>query len=118
MKDTIHRFCHASMFAGLLCMVGPASAEFASEDTDQDGYEDEIDNCLLIYNPDQNNDCGDEPMFEPLLTSSAKALSSPPMLLYDVDFGTPPHIVGQRPVLGRGPANIPTRTWPKIVASS
>jgi hypothetical protein len=26
------------------------------------------------------------------------------VLLYDVDFGTPPHVVGQPPVLGDGPA--------------
>ncbi len=44
------------------------------------------------------------------------------VLLYDVDFGTPPHIVGQPPVTGTGdiPRDRPTSIWfgdPTVVAA-
>jgi hypothetical protein len=118
MMDTINRYWLASMFAGLLWLAAPASAQPATEDADQDGYEDDIDNCPLVYNPDQNDNCTDDP----LLQSSQETLFPPPILLYDVDFGTPPHTVGQPPVVGGGPAprDVPTRIKfgaPTVVAA-
>jgi len=106
------------MFAGLLWFAAPASAQPDTEDADQDGYEDDIDNCPFVYNPDQDDGCTDAP----LLQSSQEALVLPPILLYDVDFGTPPHTVGQSPVVGGGPASrdVPTRInfgAPTVVAA-
>lgn len=98
----------ASIFAGLLLVAVPASAQLQPEDADLDGHQDEIDNCPLVYNPDQNELC----VHSGLLQSSTATASpfAPPSLLYDVDFGTPPHTVGQPPVAGGGPAprNVPT----------
>jgi hypothetical protein len=109
MMDTVKRFCVASMFVGLLWVAAPAFAQLETEDADRDGYEDDIDNCPLFYNPDQNDNCA----VDPLLQSSQDALSSFPILLYHVDFGTPPHTVGQPPAVGRGPAprDVPTHIW-------
>jgi len=118
MADAIRRRCLAVVVVGLVWMAVPVSAQPVVQDTDGDGWGDEIDNCPLVYNPDQYEDCADDP----LLRSSQEALSSPPILLYDVDFGTPPHIVGQLPVLGGGPAprNVPTHVnfgAPTVVAA-
>ena len=107
-----------AVFVGLLWIAAPAFAQLEIEDADQDGYEDHIDNCPLLYNPGQNDNCA----HDPLLQSSQEDLSSTPILLYDVDFGTPPHTVGQPPVVGRGPAprNVPTKInfgAPTVVAA-
>jgi hypothetical protein len=118
MMYAIDRCWLASMIAGLLWIAAPASAQPETEDADQDGYEDEIDNCPLVYNPDQNDGCADDP----LLQSAQEALSIPVILLYDVDFGTPPHTVGQPPTVGRSPAprDVPTTIrfgHPTVVAA-
>jgi len=110
----LHSLWTLAVFVGLLWIIAPASAQSEAEDVDQDGYEDEIDNCPLVYNPDQNDVCVDD---GPTGLSSAEALfSNPPILLYDVDFGTPPHTVGQPPVvsgpvLGGYPAPRDVPTW-------
>jgi len=84
-----------AVFAGLLSIVEPASAQMAAQDTDQDGYADEIDDCPAVYNPFQNGVCIDDGR----LQSLQDTLSSPPTFFYDVDFGTPPHAVGRPPVV-------------------
>ena len=89
-------------------------------DADGDGVGDDVDNCPAVYNPDQTHDCADVPL---LHSSQASLSSSLPIVLYDVDFGTPPHTIGQPPVLGsRGPAprDVPTRFLglvPTVVAA-
>jgi hypothetical protein len=118
MLYAIDRRWFASMFAGLLWIAAPASAQPEAEDADQDGYEDGVDNCPWVYNPDQDDTCTDDP----LLQSSQETLSPSPLILYDVDFGTPPHTVGQPPTVGRGPAprDVPTRInfgAPTVVAA-
>jgi hypothetical protein len=110
----LHSSWTLAVFVGLFWVATPTSAQPEVEDVDQDGYEDEIDNCPLVYNPDQNDVCVDH---GPTGLSSAGALfSNPPILLYDVDFGTPPHTVGQPPVvsgpvLGGYPAPRDVPTW-------
>ena len=49
MITTAYRGCIAFMFGCLLVFAAPAFAQ----DADLDGHEDEIDNCPLVYNPDQ-----------------------------------------------------------------
>jgi hypothetical protein len=41
------------------------------------------------------------------------ALTQDAVLLYDVDFGSPPHVIGQAPILGTDPA--PRQTLTRIV---
>ena len=55
--DSLERLCVVSLFGGLLWIAVPAVAQLEIEDADQDGYEDEIDNCPLFYNPGQNENC-------------------------------------------------------------
>ncbi len=74
-------------------------------DVDADGVVDRLDNRPHIFNPDQatieSNSIGD--VGEPGAARGAVEIgSSCPVLLYDVDFGTPPHTVGQPPVVGEG----------------
>ena len=109
------KFARILLTFALIATPALTHSEIDVIDADADGVGDDVDNCPAVYNPDQTDDCADDPL---LHSSQAGLSSSLPMVLYDVDFGTPPHVVGQRPVLGRGPANIQTRTWPKIVASS
>jgi hypothetical protein len=91
----------------LIFFTVPASAQLQPEDVDLDGHEDEIDNCPLVHNPDQNDVCVDDGRLES--RAQGALLSASPVLLYDVDFGTPPHFVGYPPFVARGSA---PRAWP------
>jgi hypothetical protein len=108
-----------AVFAGLLWVAPPVSAQTVPQDIDQDGYEDEIDKCPWIYNPDPNGICADSG----LLQASPEAATLFSTLFYDVDFGTPPHTVSKRPVadyFGPAPRNAPSGVYlgaPIVVAS-
>jgi hypothetical protein len=88
MLDRICRWCFAPIVVGLLLIAAPGSAQLEPEDADSDGYEDQVDNCPLVYNPDQNDICADDPQNDASVAGAT--LSTAPALLYDVDFGTPP----------------------------
>lgn len=99
-----------SIAVGVLVVAATGGSALAT-DKDGDGHADAIDNCPNVYNPAQAdadlNGIGDgcEPS-----SARAPAAASGVVLLYDVDFSTPPHIVDQPPVVGFGdaPRNRPT----------
>ncbi len=81
-----------AVFVGPLWIAAPAFAQL--EDADLDGVEDELDNCLLVYNPDQvdtngsglGDSCDSESAQRPL----PEALSSPSSPGSSLGCVTPP----------------------------
>ena len=113
----------------LAALAGGLTARADEPDADEDGVADAVDNCPYVANLDQadaNRD-GVGNVCEvvvswgfgrrgPLASTEASPGVATPaargVLLYDVDFGTPPHEVGQPPALGDGP---PPRDKPTAI---
>ena len=85
----------------------PALAEGLSSDTDldADGIVDVFDNCPAISNPEQDERCGDH-RIAPLESAGSESAvtANGPVVLYNVDFESPPHTPGTPPIFEEGPA--------------
>jgi len=98
-----------AIFIGIT-ILGFISTQIATAvDTDEDGIDDANDNCPLIYNPSQdvseNGSCAtvsDRTDAGTTGLQTSQSSLTPPgwVQLYDLTFSTPPHTVGQPPLVG------------------
>ena len=117
------RFTFFCLF-GIACASGGIVLAQVS-DMDGDFIADAIDNCLNAYNPSQLDSDGDaigDACDPDLMGLDSQPLQREGAVFYNVDFGTPPHTVGQPPALGAGslPRDRPTDIvfgTPMVVAS-
>ncbi len=96
----------STVLFGLFGAIGAFAAGFP-EDSDADGFADNVDTCPFIYNPLQDLPCEGT-----VLPQGSDGGATTPTVfeqgalipMYSVGFDTPPHTVGETPVVGKSQA--------------